>query len=177
MDMAWPDLTTIGVVVAIVTGIGSLIISIWTRIEQSREYRVKSDSKRPHCEVFASPHADNNGWRPLKFTFYNPSETAFIVETVRTKTAGVTIAPVKDPGIGMIGYSGEGMAPDVSKASHSAGAGWTVKSGADATSQTLFWRPTSEPRSFSIRVTAREISAKRRRFHMQAEAVVNTATP
>jgi hypothetical protein len=177
--MAWPDLTTFAAVGGLVFGAGGLILSIWTRIEQSREYRVKRDARKPHCEVFASPHADNNGWRPLKFTFYNPSETAFIIETVETTTVGVSIAPVKDAGVGNIGYSGEGREPDISKAGHSAGAGWTVEAGTDAASPTqmLFWRPTSNPRSFSIRVTAREISAKRRKFHMQAEAAVNTATP
>jgi hypothetical protein len=173
-----PDLTTIGLIVAIVTGVGGLLLGIWNRIEQWREYRERRKAREPHFEVFASTHADNDGWCPLQFKFYNPSETAFFVETMRV-VGRVVIAPAKELGIGIVTYSGISTEPDPSRASHSAGVGWKIEAEADGVSPTprVFWRPTSDPTSFSVRVTAREISATRRKFHMHAEAIVKIATP
>jgi hypothetical protein len=178
ISMAWPDLTTIGVIVSIVASIGALALGIWTRVEQWREYRTRRSARKPHFDMIASPSADNSGWRPLQFVFYNPGEHAFTVGKIEVTTAGIELAPVQDPGMGVVGYSGLGTAPDTSRAGKSIGVGWTVEADASRSpGHRLFWRPISDPMSFSIRVTAREISATRRKFHMQAEAIVNTATP
>jgi hypothetical protein len=174
ISMAWPDLTTIGVIVSIVASIGALALGIWTRVEQWREYRTRRSARKPHFDMIASPSADNSG----QFVFYNPGEHAFSVGKIEVTTAGIELAPVQDPGVGAVGYSGLGTAPDISRAGKSIVVGWTVEAGASRSpAHRLFWRPISDPMTFSIRVTAREISATRRKFHMQAEAIVNTAAP
>lgn len=175
-----PDLTTIGVVVGIVAGLGGLGLGIWNRIEQSREHRDRRKSKKPHFEAIASPHADNRGWRPLQFIFYNPSDQAFSVAKIEIMTPGVQIAPVLDPVAGAVGYQGLGTEPDLAKAGTSASIAWKVDPGAQANGSPMykvFWKPVADPDSFSIRVTAREISASRREFRMQFQAVIRTAKP
>jgi hypothetical protein len=173
------DLTTIGVITGIVAGIGGLALGIWNRIEQWREYRTRRITRKPHFAATVS-HPDNEGWRPMQLAFYNPAEFSFNVESIETTTAGVQLAPVLVLGIGQVPYGGMGTAPNRSLAGHAVSAGWTIESGANpsrSASHGIFCRSTSIPITFSIRVTAREISASRRKFHMQADAIIRTASP
>jgi hypothetical protein len=92
-----PDLTTIGVLVAIASGLGGLILGIWNRVERWREYRAKREAKKPYFDVLPSPFADNKGWRPLEFFFHNPGEHSFVVGKIEVTTPGIELAPPKDP--------------------------------------------------------------------------------
>jgi hypothetical protein len=172
-----PDLTTIGVITGIVAGIGGLALGIWNRVEQWREYRARRNARKPHFELHASPHANNEGWRPLQFIFYNPAELSFNVESIEVTTAAVKIAPVLAPGFGQVPYGGMGIAPDTSLTGQTVSVAWTVESGTSPSRSPLhriFWHPESTPISFSIRVTAREISASRQKIHMQANAIISS---
>ena len=174
-----PDLTTIGVITGIVAGIGGLALGIWNRIEQWRESRTRHNARNPHFAASVS-HPDNEGWRPIHFTFHNPAELSFNVESIEVTTAVVHLAPVLEPGVGPGPYGGIGTAPNTSLAGQVISVAWTIDSGANPSlspSHRIFCRPTSIPISFSIRVTAREISASRRKFHMQADAIIRTANP
>ena len=173
-----PDLTTIGVVTGIVAGVGGLALGIWNRIELWREHRTRRLARRPHFDVQANPHADNEGWRPLQFAFYNPAELSFNVESIQVTTGVVQLAPVLAPGVGPGPYSGIGTAPDASRAGQAVSVAWTIESGANGSrspSHRIFFRSTPMPISLSIRVTAREISARRGKFQMQADAITSAA--
>jgi hypothetical protein len=175
-----PDLKTAGIIVGIVAGVGALILGIWNRIEQWRDRKTKRSASKPHFEVWPSPHADNSGWRPMQFRFYNPADQAFVVDAITIKKGTIQIAPVRDPGVGLVEYGGIGSAPDTSRIGITVSAGWTIAAGAGAsTSPThrVFWKSEFNPISFSIRVTAHEISASRRVFHMDADATVSTPAP
>jgi hypothetical protein len=152
----------------------------WNRIEQWREYRERHEDRKPHFNLIASPHADNNDWRPLQFIFYNPHERAFSVEKIEVTSAGVQLAPLQQPGIGARPYGGIGTEPDVTRVGKSVAVGWTIEAGADASRSPLhklFWQPVGNPASISISLTAREISANRRQFSLQTQAVIATASP
>jgi len=156
-----PYLTIISIVVAIVVGIGGLVLGIWNRVEQWREKQVR----KPHFTADVGP-PDSDGWRPLKLIVHNPGECAFRVETI--KIARGSLAPVLEPGPGVAPYGGVGTTPNKSLAGQTISALWTIDRG-HTVSRTIFCKPASDPLAFSIRVTAREISATRRRFHMQAD--------
>lgn len=142
------DLTTAGVIAGIVAGLGGLALGIWNRIELWRDHRAQRNARKPHFDMLASQHADNAGWRPLQFVFYNPTGRPFIVETIEIRTGKVQIAPVRAPGVGIGPYSGIGTAPDTSMIGSSVSVAWTIA--ADASGSTspihrIFWQPNLPP--------------------------------
>jgi hypothetical protein len=176
---ALPDLTTIGVITGIVVGVGGLALGIWNRIEQWREYRTQRNLRKPHFTANIS-HPDNDGWRPLQLTFYNPAEFPFSVDSIKVTTAAVKIAPVLEPRHGPVPYGGIGTAPNKLLAGQTVYVAWTIESFSDpnrSASHTIFCKPASDLTSFLIRVTASERSASRRKFHMHADAIIRIASP
>ena len=138
-----PDLTTIGVITGIVAGIGALALGIWNRIEQWRESRTRHNARKPHFAASVS-HPDNEGWRPIHFTFHNPAELSFNVEFIEVTTAVVHLAPVLEPGVGPGPYGGIGTAPNTSLAGQVISVAWTIDSGANPSrspSHRIFCRP------------------------------------
>jgi hypothetical protein len=178
-------MTTIATIVAMVCGIGGLFLGIWNRIEQARENRTKRHKQAPHFHCLVN-YPDNDGWRPLRFTFYNPSDVPFLVEMLETQAEGVELAPVlvstpSGPGIAPYAGGPPGTTPHKSLSGKKVLVNWSIEAIADhnrSTDHTAFCKLSAdEPFSFSIRVTAREISAMRRKFHMQAAATTNRPHP
>jgi hypothetical protein len=171
-------LRDIGIIVAIATGTGGLALGLWTRIEQMRETREHRLSRRPFLGAdIGSP--DNGGWRPVKLWFYNPSDFAFQVTSVEARTSVAELAPTRLR-VGDVGYAGGGYEPDVANAGCAISESWEIGARIVPNSpaqRLLFCRFCSNSLTLVLRVNAREISPKRRKFHMQAEATAPIAAP
>ena len=103
-----------------------------------------------------------------------------MLNLLRSQQQLCTSHAVLEPGVGPGPYGGIGTAPNTSLAGQVISVAWTidfVPTLVDLPHTGFFADPTSIPISFSIRVTAREISASRRKFHMQADAIIRTANP
>ena len=91
--LAWMlvNITPIGVVVGMVTGIAGLVLSIWTRMDQRRE--AKERQRDPYFTLFLGPPSDD-GWRIAKLIFHNPADTGFEMMTVRAmQPASAILSP------------------------------------------------------------------------------------
>ena len=174
-----PDLTTIGAITGILAGIGGLVLGVWNRFEQWRESRARRDAHKPHFTASVGP-PDNEGWRPMQLGFYNPAELPFDVESIKVTSSAVKLAPVLEPGVGLAPYGGVGIAPNKSVAGQTVYVAWMIESFGvpnRTTSRKIFCRSMSSPISFSIHTTAREVSASRRKFRMQADATIRISNP
>src|SRR4051794_36007260 len=81
----WQNLTGIAAGVGILTSLASLVISIWTRIDQRREAREWRREREPYFIAGINKLPDREGWRMLRLLFYSPQRIAFTMQSVEIR--------------------------------------------------------------------------------------------
>jgi hypothetical protein len=134
-------------IVAVVTGLSGLGLSIWTRIDQRRDLRTRQAARAPYGRGVFVRGSERDEWCDLTIVFHSPSGVGFIadrIEVLRPKKARVRwkVFP----------------SPDKFNTGRKIAVKWTVHPDT-AKGQASLWCDPAGAEGMEMRVYAKEISA------------------
>lgn len=167
LDLLGDVLVKMAAIVGAVTG-------VWAKVDQIRGERERRRREDPYATASIGP-PDNDGWFVAKLLFENPRGNRFRIHRVEVVSPKGMVAAVRIRGLAHTqrdpASSGRVMEVDWE-------VGKPLSETVSAGRVMLFLKPASAAASSKVRLRlhAREISASKRKFRMEATAMMPIAT-